>query len=164
MIGRDSIVWGGALDGQTALNTAIIQIPGAGSILDVRHLKTAAEQSPMFRLTLVRHAEVLFAQAQQSVACNVIHTLEARLARWLLRSRDLAGSDSLPLTQEFLSQMLGVRRTSVSLVATTLQQAGLIRYRRGHIQIMNSEGLQEIACECYETVKRNYDRLLNNSE
>lgn len=113
---------------------------------------------------LVRHAEALFAQAQQSVACNVTHALEARLARWLLRSRDLAGSDSLPLTQEFLSQMLGVRRTSVSLVANTLQHAGLIHYRRGHIQIINSEGLREVACECYETVKRNYDRLLNNSK
>lgn len=137
---------------------------GGGSTLDVRRLKTAAEQSPTFRVTLVRHAEVLFAQAQQSVACNVAHTLEARLARWLLRSRDLTGSDSLPLTQEFLSQMLGVRRTSVSLVANTLQQAGLIRYRRGHVQITNPEQLREVACECYETVKQNYDRLLNNSK
>jgi CRP-like cAMP-binding protein len=156
MIGRDSVLGASAaLDGQTSLNTAIIQIPGAGATLDVRQLKAAAAQSSTFRLRLIRHAEVLFAQAQQSVACNVSHTLEARLARWLLRSRDLAGSDSLPLTQEFLSQMLGVRRNSVSLVANTLQHAGLIRYKRGHIQIMNLEGLQEVACECYETVKRN---------
>jgi CRP-like cAMP-binding protein len=165
MIGRDSVLGASAgLDGQTALNRAIVQIPGAGSTLDVQHLKTAAAQSSTFRVTLVRHAEVLFAQAQQSVACNVTHALEARLARWLLRSRDLAESDSLPLTQEFLSQMLGVRRTSVSVVAHTLQRAGLIRYQRGHIQIVNSEGLHEVACECYETVKQNYDRLLNNSK
>jgi CRP-like cAMP-binding protein len=165
MIGRDSVVGASAaLDGQIALNTAIVQIPGAGSILDVQHLKAAAEQSATFRITLVRHAEALFAQAQQSVACNVTHALEARLARWLLGSRDLAGSDGLPLTQEFLSQMLGVRRTSVSLVAHTLQHAGLIQYRRGHIQITNTEGLKEAACECYDTVKQNYDRLLNGSK
>jgi hypothetical protein len=89
MIGNDSVFSASAaLDGQTALNTAIIQIPGVGSKLDVRHLKTAAEQSSTFRLTLVRHAEVLFAQTQQSVACNVIHSLEGRLARWLITRFD----------------------------------------------------------------------------
>ena len=79
-----------------------------------------------------------------------------------MRTRDLTGSDNWELTQEFLAQMLGVRRTSVSLVANTLQDAGLIRYRRGHIEITNLEGLQETACECYETVKAHSDRLIGN--
>ena len=107
-------------------------------------------------------AEPHVAQAQQSAACNASHGVEARLARWLLRTRDLTGGENLELTQEFLAQMLGVRRTSVSLVANTLQKAGFIRYRRGHVEITNLEGLQEIACECYATVKAHSDRLLGN--
>jgi hypothetical protein len=96
---------------------------------------------------------VLFVQAQQSAACNASHTVEARLARWLLRSRDLSGSDTLLLTQDFLAQMLGVQRSSVSPAANTLQSAGLIRYSRGRVEIANLRGLQDISCECYGTVK-----------
>ena len=130
-------------------------------ILDVQRLRKVAEASAAIRTTLVRHEQVLLAQAQQSAACNASHTVEARMARWLLRCRDLSGSDTLPLTQEFLAEMLGVRRTSVSLVAGTLQRAGLITYRRGHIQITDLEGLRDASCECYATVKAQYDRLLN---
>src|SRR5260370_1453782 len=103
---------------------------------------------------------VQLAQSQQSAACNAIHTIEARLSRWLLRCRDLVGSEELPLTQEFVAQMLGVRRTSVSIVANTLQQAGLIKYKRGHIRVLDLEGLRESACECYWTVKSLSDRLI----
>ncbi len=124
MIGRDSMLGGSsALDGQISLNKAIVQLPGAGSILEVAHFRKVAKDSEAFRAVLMRHEQVLFAQAQQSAACNVSHKVEARLARWLLRSRDLSGSDTLLLTQEFLAQMLGVQRSSVSLVAHTLQQA-----------------------------------------
>ena len=98
-------------------------------------------------------------QAQQSAACTVSHTLEAPYSRWLLRSHDLAGDD-LPLTQEFLSQMIGVQRSSVSLVAGTPQKAGVIEYARGHIAILNVERPQECACECYETVRSNAERIL----
>lgn len=162
MIGRDSLVGGSsALDGKIALNKGIVQIPGAASILAVGRLRKAADASVSFRTTLIRHEQVLLVQAQQSAACNASHAVEARLARWLLRSRDLSGDDMLELTQEFLAQMLGVRRTSVTLVARTLQQAGLIKYRRGKVQITDLEGLRETACECYETVKAQYDRLLN---
>jgi CRP-like cAMP-binding protein len=108
----------------------------------------------------MRHEQFVMAQAQQSAACNATHAVEARISRWLLRCRDLAGSDDIALTQEFLAEMMGVRRTSVSLVANTLQQAGLIKYRRGHIRILDVEGLQEAACECYETVRTHADRLL----
>ena len=96
---------------------------------------------------------MILVQAQQSAACNISHTVESRLARWLLRCRDLINSDKLALTQEFLGQMLGVRRSSVSIVAGTLQRAGLIRYARGNIHIEDVDGLKDAACECYETVK-----------
>ena len=163
MVGRDSLVSASsAMDGRVSLNRGIVQVAGKATILDVETLRGLAEQSIGFRTILVRHEQALFAQAQQSAACNASHSVEARLARWLLRTRDLTGSDTLELTQEFLAQMLGVRRTSVSLVAHTLQNAGYIRYRRGRVQITNLEGLQETACECYATVKAQSDRLLGN--
>ena len=116
-----------------------------------------------FRASLFRHEQIILAQAQQSAACNATHTVEARLSRWLLRCHDLQGSDDLKLTQEFLGQMLGVRRTSVSLVAHTLQEAGLIRYSRGNIRILDLAGLKAAACECYETVKLHAERLTGAS-
>jgi CRP-like cAMP-binding protein len=161
MIGRDSLVGGSsALDGKVSLNKAIVQIAGTGSVLKLDHLRRLANASIAFRTTLIRHEQLILVQAQQSAACNISHTLEARLARWLLRCRDLMDSDDLALTQEFIGQMLGVRRSSVSLIAGTLQQAGLIRYRRGHIRILDLEGLRDAACECYATVKSQSDRLL----
>lgn len=161
MIGRDSLVGASsALDGRVSLNKGLVQVAGFASILDVETLRDVADRSIAFRTTLIRHEQALFAQAQQSAACNASHSVEARLSRWLLRTRDLTGGDTLVLTQEFLAQMLGVRRTSVSLVANTLQSAGFIRYRRGHVQITNLEGLQETSCECYETVKSHSQRLL----
>jgi CRP-like cAMP-binding protein len=149
-------------DGQVSLNKAIVQLAGNGEVLDVGRFREVAEQSSALRTTLLRHEQVLFAQAQQSAACNAAHVVEARLSRWLLRSRDLSGSDTLLLTQEFLAQMLGVQRSSVSPAALALQQAGLIRYSRGRIDILNVEGLHGASCECYGTVKAQYDRLLNN--
>lgn len=163
MIGRDSLVGGSsALDGKIALNKGIVQLPGTASILAVDRLRKVAATSVSFRTTLIRHEQVLLVQAQQSAACNASHAVEARLARWLLRSRDLSGDNLLNFTQEFLAQMLGVRRTSVTLVAKTLQEAGLIKYRRGKVQIIDLEGLREACCECHETVKAQYDRLLND--
>jgi CRP-like cAMP-binding protein len=161
MIGRDSLVGGSsALDGKIALNKAIVQIAGNASVMSVDQLREVADASVSFRTTLTRHEQVLFAQAQQTAACNVTHDIEARLARWLLRSRDITGSDDLEFTQEFLGQMLGVRRPSVSLVASKLQEAGLIKYRRGTVTIANLEGLKGAACECYATINNHYTRLL----
>jgi CRP-like cAMP-binding protein len=161
MIGRESLVGGSAgLSGQHSVYKAIVQIAGTASVLDADRLRGLAETSPASRAALFRHEQMILIQAQQSAACNATHTVEARLARWLLRSRDLQGSDDLVLTQEFLGQMLGVRRTSVSVVANTFQQAGFIRYSRGHIRILNLEGLRETTCECYQTVKAQAERLL----
>jgi CRP-like cAMP-binding protein len=163
MIGRDSVFGASAaLDGGIAPNEAVVQLPGTASALDVAQLRKAAEQSLPFRTMLIRHEQALFAQALQSAACNASHTVESRLSRWLLRARDLSGDDRLQLTQEFLAQMLGVQRSSVSIVANTLQHAGLIRYRRGHIEITDRAALIESSCECYGTVKAHYGRLRTN--
>jgi CRP-like cAMP-binding protein len=163
MIGRDSMLGAtSAMDGAISLNKAIIQLGGVGETLDVTRFRAVAEKSARLRTALLRHEQLVFAQAQQSAACNAAHTVNARLARWLLRARDLSGSDRLELTQEFLAQMLGVRRTSVSPVANALQEAGLVRYSRGRIDILDLQGLQGASCECYSMVKGHYDRLLNH--
>jgi len=161
MIGRDSVLGSfAALGDPTALNSAVVMVPGAASTLDVDRLRAAADQSPTFRATLVRHGLAVYAQIQQTAGCNASHTVESRLARCLLHTRDLSGSDKLVLTQESMAQMIGARRNSVSLVANTLQQAKFIHYSRGHIEITNLDGLSKTACECYATVKAQYNRLL----
>jgi hypothetical protein len=133
IIGRDGpFGCASALDGKVSLNKAIVQMSGTTSVIPADRVLELARSDDAFRSRLIRHEQVVFACAQQSAACNASHQVEARLCRWLLRMRDLIGDD-LPLTQEFLGQMLGVRRTSVSSVAGSLQAAGLIRYRRGHI-------------------------------
>jgi CRP-like cAMP-binding protein len=162
-VGHDSVFGGSAaLDGNISLTDAIVQLPGAASTLDVGILRAAAEQSIDFRTTLIRHEQALFAQAQQSAACNAMHSAEARLSRWLLRMHDLAGTDKLHLTQNFLAQMIGVQRNSVSIVAHTLQQAGIIKYSRGNIEITNLEALKEASCECYQAVNTQYNKLLHD--
>jgi CRP-like cAMP-binding protein len=163
MIGRDSLVGGSAaLDDEIALNRAVVQVAGVASVVDVGTFRGIAQQSHTFHATLARHRQFILAQAQQSAACNAAHTLEARLSRWLLRCRGLLGSDDIPLTQEFLAEMLGARRTSVTLVASALKQAGFIQYRRGHIRVIDLEGLRDSACECYETNKAQGKRLIGN--
>ena len=161
MVGRDGALnISSALDGKVSLNKAIVQLAGAASTIDVDQLRKIVREFDAFRSLLIRHEQVLFAQSQQSAACNASHSVEARMCRWLLRMRDLAAAADLMLTQEFLAQMLGVRRPSVSLVANTLQKAGLIKYRRGNIRLLDIAGLNDGFCECYGTVKAHYDRML----
>ena len=161
MVGRDGVIGAtAALDGKISLSRAVTQISGRGVACEVDVLKRAATQSATLHSLLIRHEQTVYAQAQQTAACNVIHTIEERLARWLLRARDLSQSDALPFTQEFLAEMLGVRRGSVSTVAHTLQQAGLLKYARGQIQITNLDGLRQSACECHETISKHYATLL----
>jgi CRP-like cAMP-binding protein len=161
MVGRDGVVnAASALDGRVSLNKAIVQMSALVAAVPVPIIVTVADQHRDLRSLFIRHEQVLLAQSQQSGACNASHMVEARLCRWLLRTRDLVQSDDLPITQEFLGQMLGVQRTSISIVAGALQKAGFIRYRRGHIKVLDVDGLQEAACECYETVKAHYDQML----
>ena len=161
MVGRDGVVGASsALDGRISLSSAIVQLEGSSLMCEVGALRGTALQSHTLLSTLIRHEQTLFAQAQQSTACMANHELEERLCRWLLRGRDLCGSDTLNFTQEFIAEMLGVRRTSVTLAAKTLQEAGLIKYNRGQIQILDLEGLRESTCECYEAVKHHYALLI----
>ena len=161
MVGRDGVVGASsALDGKLSLNRAVVQLAGDAVECRVQAFETAAHQSRALIATIMRHEQTVFAQAQQSTACLAAHDTQARLCRWLLRARDLAASDTLPFTQEFLAEMLGVNRTSVSPIAHALQQAGMIRYVRGRIEILNVEGLRESACECYDATRLNYERLL----
>jgi CRP-like cAMP-binding protein len=161
MLGRNSAVGAAApLDGAIALIQAIIQVESAGMAAETAVVKQLAKESETLRVALVRNDQSASAQTQQVAACNALHELEERLSRWLLQTRDLIRSDTLPLTQEFLSQMLGVQRTSVTLVARKLQEAGLINYRRGRIHILDVEGLQDSCCECYDAINAHFRRLI----
>ena len=163
MVGVDGVVGASAaLDGKISLSRAIVQLAGEIVVCDIDALKSVALQSPKLLSLVIRHEQTVYAQAQQSAACFATHQVEARLCRWLLRARDLSESDNLPFTQEYLAEMLGVRRTSVTAVAHTLQEAGLIKYARGKIQIVNAKKLQESACECYGSVKGHYERLIGS--
>jgi CRP-like cAMP-binding protein len=161
MVGRDSVFGASAALGDpTALNDTVVQLPGSASILETARLRAVADRDLQFRTLLIRHEQTLFVQALQSSGCNAVHSVESRLARWLLRARDLAGGDTLDLTQENLSQVLGARRSSVSIAANTLQRAGLIRYSRGRIEIISGDGLSATSCRCYEVVRRRCDKII----
>ena len=161
MIGRQSIFGVfSALGDPTALNSAVVLVGGSASAIDLDRLRAAADHSATFRSALIRHGLAVYAQIQQTAGCNASHTVESRLARCLLQTHDLSGGCKLMLTQEAMAQMIGARRNSVSLVASTLQQANFIHYSRGHIEIIDVEGLSKTACECYASVKSQYQRLL----
>lgn len=158
-VGREGAV--GAMSGlgpRTAFTRGVVQMPGHAAQIQTTKFQTIVEQSPTLREIIVRYNELLLAQVQQSCACNALHEAEARLCRWLLQSRDRGDSDTVPITQEFLAQMLGVRRTTVTMVASNLQDAGLIRYQRGRIEILDRKRLEEKACECYHVVSREIDQ------
>src|SRR3981081_1425850 len=128
-------------------------MPMACSRIAATHFRNAAATSDPVRNLCIRYNEVLLEQAQVTAACNALHSIEARFCRWLLQSRDRAESDTIALTQEFLSEMLGVRRTSVTEVASKVQAAGAISYTRGVIKIIDLKALKIISCECYETLR-----------
>jgi CRP-like cAMP-binding protein len=149
-----------AVSPRQSLSRAIVQVPGRARRITAAHLHRAWEQSAQIRDLIDRHNEALFAHAIHSVACNALHSVEARFCRWLLSCHDRIDSSTVALTQEFLADMLGVQRTTVTVVARALQASGLIRYRRGMVDILDRAGLEAIACECYRAVRGNYQRLL----
>jgi CRP-like cAMP-binding protein len=132
---------------------ANVQVSGAFTVLRADHFQQIVNESAAVRDLIARHTEVLWAEAQQLAACNALHDAGARLCRWLLHVADRAGGDHVPLTQEFLAQMLGVRRTTVTFLAQTMQVKGTIKYSRGHIVILNRPQLAASACECYHIVR-----------
>jgi CRP-like cAMP-binding protein len=160
MVGRDSILGASSTLGEpVALIDAIVLLPGLASAIEIGKLRAAAGQSALLREALLRHGQAQIVQVLQSAGCNALHSVEARLARWLLRVRDLCGRDEFYLTQELMAQMIGARRNSVSMIAHMLQQANYIRYSRGHVEILDVAGLGRTSCGCYEAVKAQYGRL-----
>jgi CRP-like cAMP-binding protein len=159
MVGRDGVVGGlHALDGKLVPNSILVQAPGAASIIRIERMKSVIDADPAIRALLAKHEVFMMAQVQQSVGCNALHLAEQRVCRWLARMCDLMGPD-FPLTQEFLAQMIGVRRTSVSLIAGQLQEAGLISYRRGHLHVKDVDALRSAACECYAMTNIHRERI-----
>jgi CRP-like cAMP-binding protein len=131
----------------------MVQIPGKFSAISAARFEHAASGSAALRDLIVRYTETVWAEAQQNAACNAVHDGSSRLCRWLLQCADRTGSEQLLLTQEFLAEMLGVRRTTVTLLAQELQKRGIVRYSRGRIAILDRSSLEALACECYAAIK-----------
>ncbi len=164
LIGRSGVLGASvAFGAKIHINTSFVQMAGSALVMRASDFAELFRQRVWIRALLFKNEEYLLAQSQQSVACNARHQIAMRLATWLIRSRDAAEQTSLQMTQEFLAQMLGVQRASVSLVAAELQEEGLIRYRRGHIEIVNEKKLIERACECCQAVRMQYRRLFDGS-
>jgi CRP-like cAMP-binding protein len=152
-VGREGVV--GAMAGlglYKSLVRVVVQMPVSVSKIAATHFRTVAAGSDPVRNLCVRYNEVLLSQARVTAACNALHSIEARFCRWLLQSADRAANDTVALTQEFLAEMLGVRRTSVTEVASKVQSAGAITYSRGVIRILDRPALLRMSCECYETL------------
>ncbi|HET6972048.1 MAG TPA: Crp/Fnr family transcriptional regulator [Phenylobacterium sp.] len=143
-----------------SLSRAIVQTPLRAARISAERLHEAWGRSPRLRDLVDRHNEALFGHAVQSVACNALHSVEARFCRWLLTCHDRISSDTVALTQEFLADMLGVQRTTVTAVARSLQAKGAIRYRRGVVDILDRQILHALTCECYGAIRGTYRRLL----
>jgi CRP-like cAMP-binding protein len=160
-IGREGAFGlGSAISPRQAMSRAIIQVSGRASRCEASVLHDVWRKSEALRSLADRHAEALYGHAIQSVACNALHSVEARFCRWILCCHDRIDSSRVALTQEFLADMLGVQRTTVTAVARALQASGLIQYRRGVVDILDRHGLEAISCECYGAVRDTYDRLL----
>src|SRR5262249_13322224 len=123
-------------------------------VISAPHFEAATSRSAELRGLIFTYTERLLAEAQQNVACNAIHDGASRLSRWLLQCADRTGGDQVLLTQEFLAEMLGVRRTTVTLLAQELQKRGILRYSRGRITILDRAALEACACECYEVIRK----------
>jgi CRP-like cAMP-binding protein len=155
-----------ALCAQPLRGTALTQIGGSTVRLKGEMLRkaTAAGQTPHLERLLLRYAQATINVLAQSAACNALHPIYRRTARWLLLSRDRVGSDNLALTQEFLARMLGVRRASVTEAAARLHSKKIIEYDRGNIHLLHSEALEAESCECYRVIRDEYDRLFEGAE
>ena len=149
------------LGGERTPATAFCQIAGRALRIGADAFRTAVASSPVLNTLLLRYTQALLTHVSQSAACNRVHPVEERCARWLLSTHDNVDGETFELTQEFLAEMLGVRRPRVSIAAGILQRAGLIRYSRGRVQIVDRAGLQTVACECYGVVAREYARLFD---
>lgn len=161
-LGRESIIGVLSAIGDHRSNVrTIVQIRGSGWKIRDSDFRAAVEQSATLRNLVLLSSELGIAQMQQIAACNALHSAEARMCRWILQVRDRIDGDVIPLTQDFLAQMLAVRRPTVTLIAQKLQQAGLIRYRRGRIAVTDHEGLERLACECASEIRNKTREILS---
>jgi CRP-like cAMP-binding protein len=162
-IGNEGIV-GVPLVPQNGLAVrAISQVAGHSLRIDADAFLALTVRSNAFRALVDKYTQALFGQISQAAACNRLHSSEERLSRWLLMSHDRVGSDQFMITQEFLGQMLGARRSTVSVSAGILQRAGLIRYVRGHVTIVDRAGLEAVSCECYAVIRSELERVVDLS-
>jgi CRP-like cAMP-binding protein len=165
VVGKEGFAGLAALLGaETAVHTSMVQLPGTGARIKTDIVRQEMQRSPALLSQVLRYAQALHVQVSQTAVCNVHHTLQERLARWLLMAHDRAASDTLALTQEFLSMMLGVRRPGVTVAATILQQTGAISYTRGRITVLDRKRLEETSCECYNMVKEQFDQLFGSTQ
>ena len=146
-----------------APSAVYVQVPGTALQMDAGIFRRELDQNPHLKLVMLRYAHAFFNQVAQSAACAHLHRVEQRCCRWLLMTRDRMPAGEFLLTQEFLGMMLGVRRTTVTEAMGALQKVGLIRYRRGHVSILDPEALRLRACECYDISKLEFDRLLGDT-
>src|SRR5476649_349372 len=142
-----------AMYSRVSFNRCLVQLEGSMVRCPIELLRSEFERSEHVRDLFVSYSETLLAQVQQTVACNALHTTEERVSRWLLMMHDRAEGEALPYTHEFLAHMLGTNRKSVTLAAQSLQNAGLITYRRGSITVRDRPGLEKKSCECYAVVR-----------
>jgi len=162
MIGSEGMVGVPAVFGSaTSDQRVIVQIPGTALRMDAARCKAAFDESAAVRMAVLRFATALMNLSAQTAACNRLHSIEQRCARWLLMAHDRIQSDIMPMTHEFLASMLGVRRAGVTVTAGELQRSGLIRYHHGQITIRDRDGLQATACECYRI---DHERFIGASQ
>jgi CRP-like cAMP-binding protein len=161
LIGPEGLVGlSAALGLDFAIYRVICQVPGEAWRMPARAFQQALQRSGPLAALIQRYTAVQLRQTAQLVACNALHTVTERLCRWLLMSHDRVGCDEFPMTQEFMSELLGLQRPSVTLIAGMLQQAGLISYKRGVIRVKNRRGLEEASCECYAVMNELYRRII----
>ena len=161
VVGNEGVVGLPVYFGADSMTTACLcQVPGDALVMPAELFRDAVGRPGPLREAVGRYALAFFSQVAQTAACNRLHTLEERLARWLLMTHDRVGRDTFAITHAFLGQMLGVRRARVTVAAGILSQAGLITYRRGRITVLDRDNLEAAACECYRIVREEYVRLI----
>ncbi|NEQ20644.1 MAG: Crp/Fnr family transcriptional regulator [Microcoleus sp. SIO2G3] len=166
LVGNREVIGVNAFMGgrETTQTEYIVQMAGSAIKVDAQVLLEEFDRNKDLRDVLLRYTQALIAQISQTTGCNSLHNLDQRLARWLLEAQDRVESDDLKLTHEFISHMLGVRRAGVTQAAQKLQESGFIQYQRGNVIILDQQGLEASSCECFRTLREEYDRLLGGKE
>jgi CRP-like cAMP-binding protein len=152
------------LGASTIPGEAFSQIPGTAMRMKASVFKREVTSGSIIHGVLQRYTQTLFNLIAQSAACNRLHSIEERFCRWILMTQDRVGANEFPMTHEFLGQMLGVRRASVSVVAAVLQKAGIINYNRGKMRVIDRPQMENISCECYKIIKNDFELLLGDNE